>query len=217
MVQKRKTALEDRANDGDRLYSPSAGRNRDIIRSVLIEHMPAEGIVLEIGAGTGEHAVHFASSLPHIRWAPGDPDAASRASIAAWITESGLTNLDQPHAIDVSTDRWADYEEESSLAGIVSINMIHIASFAATKGLVAGAGRYLRDGGVLFVYGPFTRGGHHNAPSNKEFDEVLKNRNAQWGIRDLDDDIMPIATEVGLKLETVVEMPKNNLSVVLRK
>lgn len=214
--QGKEIALEGRAEIGARLFSPSAARNRDPIRAVFLAHMPARGTILEVGSGTGEHAVHLAAALPHVRWLPGDPDAASRASIAAWIEHSGLRNLAAPHAIDVAAAGW-ERAIAQPLDAVVSINMIHIAPFEAARGLFAGAGEILRAGGALFLYGPFSRGGAHTAPSNAEFDKSLRARDPRWGVRDLDDDIAPIAQDCGLKLSMAVEMPANNFSVIFRK
>lgn len=209
-------ALEEQAGNGQRLFSPSAARNRDAIRETFLKTMPKEGgAVLEIGSGTGEHAVHIAAAAPALRWRPGDPDEASRASIAAWTAHLGLANVAPPHAIDVTLAGWD--KGLDAVDGVVSINMIHIAPFAAAEGLIAGAGRILKAGGKLFLYGPFARGGAHTAPSNAEFDRSLKARDASWGVRDLDLDIAPLAAAAGLSLETVIEMPANNLSVVFAR
>lgn len=212
----KKIALEDRGTDGARLFSPSAARNRDVIREVFLQHMPAQGAILEIGAGTGEHAAHIAGALPGVVWTPSDPDAASRASIAAWADHLGLSNIASPRAINVAAKDW-EAGAPQRLAGLVSINMIHIAPFAATEGLIRGAGALLAPGGKLFLYGPFAREGAHSAPSNAAFDESLKARNPDWGVRDLDRDILPLAEKAGLTLETVVQMPANNLSVIFRR
>ena len=212
----KETALETRASDGGRLFSPSTARNRDPIREVFLKTMPAAGKILEIGAGTGEHAVHIAGALREISWRTGDPDGAARASIAAWIAAAKLPNLSGPHAIDVAADNWG-VEDDAPFDGLVSINMIHIAPFAAAEGLFAGAGRLLAHGGKLFLYGPFSRKGVHSAPSNQAFDESLKSRDPRWGVRDLDRDIAPLAEKNRLLLDALVEMPANNLSVVFRK
>ncbi len=212
----KETALEQRGAEGAKMYSPSTARNRDLIRDVFLQTMPREGEILEIGGGTGEHAVHLAGALPQVNWFTGDPDETARASIAAWIAGAKLDNLHGPHAIDVTTPDW-----NSTLAapfdGVVSINMIHIAPFAAAEGLFAGAGRLLRPGGKLFLYGPFSRKGVHTAPSNEAFDHSLKSRNPEWGVRDLEHGIEPLAKENSLTLERVVEMPANNFSVIFRK
>ncbi|MEM9494885.1 MAG: DUF938 domain-containing protein [Pseudomonadota bacterium] len=212
----RKVALEDRVSEGDRLFSPSAARNRDAIRDAFLAHMPLEGAVLEIGAGTGEHGVHIAGAAKGLQWRLGDPDPASRRSIAAWIATSGLDNISGPHEIDVSTDDW-DVDAYAPFAGLVSVNMIHIAPFTAAAGLFAGAGKHLRSDGKLFLYGPFSRDGRHIAPSNAAFDESLKTRDPRWGVRDLDRDIAPLAEKHGLVLDIVVEMPANNLSVIFAR
>lgn len=209
-------ALETRETAGEKLFSPSTARNRDPIRDTFLKTMPREGKILEIGGGTGEHAVHLAGALPDVQWHTGDPDPASRASIAAWIADASLPNLAGPHAIDVTAADWG-VEKEAPFDGLVSINMIHIAPFAAAEGLVAGAKRLLKPGGRLFLYGPFSRKGVHSAPSNEAFDESLKSRDPRWGVRDLENDIVPLARKNSLALETVVEMPANNLSIIFRK
>ncbi len=211
----REIALEAREAAGARLHSPSAARNRDPIRDVFLATMPRKGVILEIGSGTGEHAAHIAAALPEIRWLPGDPDPASRASIAAWTAHLGLVNIDPPHAADVMTAGWE--AAFPALDGVVSINMIHIAPFEAAQGLVAGAGRLLKPGGRLFLYGPFSRNAAHAAPSNDAFDASLKSRDARWGVRDLEQEIAPLAARAGLSLLKVAEMPANNLSVIFHK
>ena len=208
--------LEPRARTGDILYSPSAARNRDAIRDAFFKHGPQAGKALEIGGGTGEHATHIAEAAPDLSWHTGDPDATSRASIAARIAESRLANLSGPHSIDVTERDWG-VDEEAPYDAIISINMIHIAPFEAAQGLFAGAGRLLREGGVLFLYGPFSRKGAYTAPSNEAFDASLKARDARWGVRDLDHDIAPLAQKNALRLDAIVEMPANNLSVIFRK
>lgn len=212
----KETALENRAAQGARMFSPSTARNRDPIRDAFLKTMPHVGRILEIGGGTGEHAVHLAAALPGAEWRTGDPDEAARRSIAAWIEDAGLPNLFGPHAIDVTQPDWG-VEDLAPFAGVVSINMIHIAPFAAAKGLFAGAARLLEPGGKLFLYGPFSKNGAHTAPSNEAFDASLKARDACWGVRDLDRDLAPLAQKNGLRLDALVEMPANNFSAVYRK
>lgn len=181
-----------------------------------MQHMPHSGAVLEIGGGTGEHAVKLAAALPDVRWHTGDPDEKARASITAWIAEAKLHNLTGPHAIKTTDPDW-NVDDMTPLCGLVSINMIHIAPFAAAQGLFAGAERLLKKRGKLFLYGPFSRNGEHTAPSNQAFDESLKARNPAWGVRDLEHDIAPLANKHALRLEKVVEMPANNFSVIFVK
>ncbi|MEO0400070.1 MAG: DUF938 domain-containing protein [Pseudomonadota bacterium] len=209
-------ALETRATEADKLYSPSVARNREAIRAAFKAHMPAVGKVLEIASGTGEHAVHIAAACRDIDWRPGDPDAASRASIAAWTAATGHANLAPPHAIDAREPLWG-VEDDAPFAGVISINMIHIAPRPAMEGLIAGAGRLLGKDGKLFLYGPFMREGAHTAPSNAAFDENLKSRDPSWGVRDLESEVVPLAANAGLTLDAVLEMPANNFSIVFKR
>ena len=198
-----------------RQYSPSAARNREPILEVLTRVLPEKGIVLEIGSGTGEHAVCFAKALSGLVWLPSDPDAAARASIEAWITTEGLANIRAPVALDVCRERWG-VEEDAPLDAIISLNMVHIAPWEAALSLLAGAGRLLGPYGVLYFYGPFKLGGTHTAPSNAAFDADLKRRDPRWGVRDVDDLVREGALR-GLELREVVKMPANNLSLVFVK
>jgi len=209
-------ALEDRAKAADaRLSSPSAARNKDPVLAVLTRMFPKTGSVLEIGSGTGEHVAHFAKALTGLTWQPSEFDAESRASIAAWIASEDLDNVRPPVALDASANPWP-VEDDAPFDAILSMNMIHIAPWEAGLGVLCGAGRLLRPGGVLAFYGPFARGGAHTSPSNAAFDESLKRRNPSWGVRDLDDVVREAGAQ-GLALDEVVEMPANNLTVVFRR
>src|ERR1051325_5879116 len=150
-------ALEQRGVSADRrLFSPAAARNAAPILAVLKRVLPAHGVVLEIGCGTGEHAVHFAGAMPGLTWWPSDPDADSRASTASWIKFTGLSNVLPPLDIDVCAKAWG-VEQMAPFDAVVSLNMVHISPWAASLGLFAGAGRLLRSGGVLFFSGSFIR------------------------------------------------------------
>lgn len=205
------TALEDREIAGERLFSPSAARNREPIASALLARLPAKGRVLEIGSGTGEHGVHLARLAPELNWCAGDPDPKARASIAAWRAHAGLSNFEGPHQLDMCEPWWEGVGDPFD--ALVSINMVHIAPFEAVRGLFAGAQRVLRSGGLLFLYGPFARAGAHTAPSNAAFDAALKARDPRWGLRDLEQEIAVLAQENALRLTELVEMPANNLLV----
>jgi Protein of unknown function (DUF938) len=194
------------------LSSPSVARNRDFILAVLRRALPGRGTVLEIASGSGEHAVHFAAALPQLIWQPSDPDPQARDSIAAYRAAAQLPNLMPPLALDVTSSTWPATQTDA----MVSINMIHIAPWAAAEGLMAGAERLLPKGGVLFLYGPFREHGQHTAPSNAAFDESLRARNREWGVRDLDE-VAALASQHGFALEERVAMPANNLSVVFRR
>ncbi|KVW25900.1 SAM-dependent methyltransferase [Burkholderia ubonensis] len=195
-----------------RLSAPAAERNRGPILNVLRRVLPARGDVLEIASGTGQHVVHFAAGLPGLHWRPSDPDAQARRSIAAWIAQAGLSNVDAPLAFDVRDAAWPF----AALDAIVCINMIHIAPWACAEALFAGASRVLRPGGVLVLYGPYRREGRHTAPSNAAFDAQLRSRDPSWGVRDLET-VVALGLDRGLDCIEVVEMPANNLSVVFRR
>lgn len=195
-----------------RKFAPATARNRDPILGVLARVIPAGAKVLEIASGTGEHAVYFASRLPGVTWQPSDPDADSRASVDAWRAHERVPNVLPAVALDVVHEPWPVDEADA----IVCINMIHISPWRACEALLAGAARRLPPSGPLFLYGPYKRGGAHTAPSNEAFDASLRARNPSWGVRDLDD-VVREAAKRGLVLDEVVEMPANNLSVVLRR
>ena len=173
--------------------------------------------MLELASGSGEHIVHFAAALPGLTFQPTDPDPAARASTAAHVAAAGLGNVRAPLALDATAPCWElPAAMAAQLVAITCINMIHISPWEATLGLMRGAGTALPPGGLLFLYGPYRRGGAHTAPSNAEFDASLRARNPAWGLRDLE----AVVAEAGLHgfaLVEVVDMPANNLTVVLRK
>jgi SAM-dependent methyltransferase len=198
------------------LSSSAAQRNRGPILEILRRHLPATGAVLELASGSGEHVTHFAAAFPALVFQPSDPDPQARASIAERVAQSGLSNVRAPQFVDASADDWTlPAEIAASLAAIVCINMIHISPWSAALGVLRGAGKLLPADGVLFLYGPYRRGGRHTAPSNDAFDRDLRARNADWGVRNVEDVVAEGAAQ-RLALAEIVEMPANNLSVVLR-
>ena len=205
--------------EDERQIAPAAERNKGPILDVLrraLPHaglvLPHGGLVLEIASGTGQHVAHFAAHLPGLIWQPSDPNTACHASINAWVRDAGLANVRPALALDVTQEPWPVDRADA----IVCINMIHISPWAATEALMQGAERLLPPGGVLCLYGPYKRGGQHTAPSNAEFDASLQARNPAWGVRNLED-VLDLAAHHGLDLVEVVEMPANNLSVILRR
>lgn len=209
-------ALETRDTEADgRLHSPSAARNRDAIRNVFLAHVASAGQVLEIASGTGEHGAHITAAAPELVWTYSDPDPASRQSQAAWAAAAGHDRLAGPFDIDAAAPDWPAVAGRRFDA-IFSANMVHIAPFAAARGLIAGAGRHLVPGGALVLYGPFARNGAI-APSNAAFSDSLRSRNPAWGVRDLDRELLPLAAAAGLELGDVIDMPANNLTVILRR
>ena len=191
--------------------APATERNREPIAAVLREMLPERGTVLEIASGTGEHAVHFAGRFPGLRWQPSDPDPEALASIRAWRAEAGPDNLLEPVRLD------ACGRDLAGRLGRRDPVRQHgpYQPWTATEGLMRGAGRLLAPGSPLILYGPYRRAGVPTAPSNEAFDESLRTRNPEWGLRDLEA-VEAEAARHGLRLERVVEMPANNLTLVFR-
>lgn len=193
------------------LSSPAALRNRDPILDVLRVHLPPKGLVVEVASGSGEHVVHFARHLPGLIFQPSDPDADARSSIDAWAAESGLANIRPALDFDVTRRPWPFV----NAVAILCINMVHISPWRATEALMTGAARHLARSGILYLYGPYKRGGAHTAPSNAAFDESLRQRNPEWGVRDLEV-VADLAAAAGFSEPAVTPMPANNLSLVFR-
>ncbi len=197
-----------------RRHAPATLRNRQPILDVLRAVLPREGSVLEIGSGSGEHAIFFAAALPRLAWQPSDVDDANLASIAAWAADTPRANLAAPIRLDAARSPWPEIAP-GQFDAIVCINVIHIAPWSVCLGLMAGAGAALRPHAPLVLYGPFMRDGRHTAPSNAAFDRMLRETDPRFGVRDLGD-VTAEAASNGLALESVVEMPANNLSIIFR-
>ena len=202
------------AGSDARLHAPAAARNRDAILAVLATLLPASGLVLVIASGSGEHVLHFAQGLPHLRFRPSDPAPEALASIAAWTASAGLANVLPPLRLDATDPDWpATLPPGPPPAAILCINMIHIAPWAATEGLFSGAGTLLPTGAQLILYGPFRRPGRPLEPGNAAFDESLRERDPAFGLRDLGE-VTALALTAGFGAPEVIEMPANNLTVV---
>lgn len=191
-----------------RRYAPAAARNREPLLEVLRGILPAQGVVLEVASGTGEHAVHIASALPGVIWQPSDPSEEARRSIDAWA--AGHANIRPALALDAGAWPWPIQAADA----VLCVNMIHIAPWAACLGLLRGAAALLPPGAPLVLYGPYLRDGAETAPSNLDFDASLRSRNPEWGLRRLED---VMAAAEGFTLAQVIEMPANNLTVVFRR
>ena len=193
--------------------APSTARNRQPILEVLTPRLPLDARVLEVASGAGEHAMFLAEALPGVTWRPTDRDDEALASIAAWRVASGLANIAAPLRLDAADlASWPDGPFEA----VVCINMIHIAPWAATEGLIAGAARVLAPGGRLILYGPYLEADVETAPGNLAFDESLKHRDLAWGLRDLAA-VQALAAANGLTFGERIAMPANNLMVVFEK
>ncbi len=192
--------------------APAAARNREPILRVLRDLLPQPALVLEIASGTGEHAVWFSTALPHLTWQPTDQDPEALQSITAWRKLSGPPNLLPPMPLDAAADTWPVAEADA----VIAINLIHIAPWFVTQGLIAGAARTLTAAGLLLLYGPFREPGVHIAASNAAFDADRRASNPSWGIRDLGE-ITALANPFGLSTPERIAMPSNNLCVVFRR
>jgi SAM-dependent methyltransferase len=202
-----------------RLRSPSFERNFEPIRATLAELLAdARGTVLEIASGPGQHAAHLAAALPWLGWQPSDIDDTHLASIAAWRAHLGADNLHAPLRLDAAGP-WAERPEVSAcapLAAVYAQNLLHIAPWSVTEGLVAGAGRVLPPGASLAIYGPFREGGAHTGQGNARFDAALRADNPDWGVRDLDE-VAALAETAGLGPPEIARLPSNNLLVAFRR
>ena len=193
-------------------HAPATARNSEPIAEVLARELPAEGLVLEIASGSGEHAVFMARRFPQIDWQPSDPDGEALASIGEWAREAGFTNLRQPVELDT---RAADWPLDAAKA-VVCINMVHISPWAATEALFAGSARLLAPGFPLILYGPYFEDDVEPASSNVDFDRSLRERNAEWGIRNVSQ-LEALADRSGFEKTARYEMPANNLTLVFRR
>ena len=202
-----------------RLDAAAFHRNHAPIWSVIAPFLDGRaGDALEVGSGTGQHAVAFARQSPAVTWWPSDLNANHLASIAAWRADAALSNLRAPLRLDLGDPRWdaGDAAPPANLVAIVCINVLHISPWRVSENLLAGAGRLLRPDGRLFVYGPFRRDGAHTAPSNAAFDASLRSQNPEWGVRDTRD-LAAVAEQNGLRLAEAVPMPANNFTLVFAR
>lgn len=197
---------------GARRSAPAALRNRQPIAQVLREWLPDSGLVVEIASGTGEHAVHFAKAFPKLDWQPSDLHPEALRSIAAWRSESGLSNLCEPILIDSGSAEWPIERADA----VLSINMAHISPWSASLGLIDGAAKLLPPGGPLILYGPWLKDDVDTAPSNLAFDADLKQRDPEWGLRRVEQ-FADAAEEKGLTFADWRPMPANNLMLLFRK
>jgi hypothetical protein len=204
-----------------RLDAPAFHRNHQAIWTVLQQFLSGKsGDVVEAGSGTGQHVVDFARHRPEITWWPSDLNEQHLKSIAAWRAHAELPNIRPPLRIDLTDPMWCPQMQDGSgpgeLLAVFCANVIHIAPWRVAEGLFAGAGRYLRADGRLFLYGPFKRGGKHTAVSNAVFDSSLREGNPEWGVRDVEA-LQELAAGAGLTLLDIAAMPANNLILVFER
>jgi len=204
--------LEDRAQSGARLFSPTAGRNKTPIGEAIDQHIAQKARVLEIAAGTGEHGAYMCGLRPDITWQPTDPNAQSRESQNDWAKDCGGRMLPSL-SLDTTQPNWAQQLPHYDV--IYCANMIHIAPWEAALGMVDGARHLLKTGSKFILYGPFQEGAE-TAPSNLAFDVSLKSRNPKWGVRNLYD-VKHIFSEAGFTHTARIVMPKENRMLIFTK
>lgn len=194
-------------------FSQACENNKQPILQKIASVFTQPGTILEIGTGTGQHAVHFARNLPHITWQPSDhPD--NYQLCLPWITESKLANLiETPLSLNVSTDDW---HQLPPINGVFSANTAHIMTWQDVQAMFRGIGRKLQQGDAFCLYGPFNYSNEYTSASNQQFDMYLKKQNPAMGIRDMAN-LECIGRADGLLLETDFEMPANNRLLVWRK
>lgn len=192
----------------DRPYSASCDRNRDPILAVLRDHFADRRHVLEIGSGTGQHAVHFALLLPHLVWQPSElPDAMP--ALRKRIFNEGPSNLRAPIEIDVTASPW----DVRKVDGIFTANTLHIMHWPQVQAFFAGLRAVAKPGTVLAIYGPFRYGGTYTSGSNASFDAMLRARDPGSGIRDFEA-VDELARAAGFTLVRDYPMPAHNQTIV---
>jgi hypothetical protein len=194
----------------DKPFSPACEENKAPILKVLKPLLAEVGKVLEIGSGTGQHAVHFAAAMRHLTWQCSDV-AAYLPGIRLWLAEAELPNLPPALEFDVDGD-WPQGDFDAAF----SANTAHIMSLGQVERMFVGAGGLLARNAPFVLYGPFSNGGRHTSASNAEFDRQLRQRDPASGVRDLND-LMRFAEAAGLTLEDDIPMPVNNRTLVWRR
>ena len=192
-------------------FAEACEQNKHPILAVLRRHLPEKGVLLEIGAGTGQHAVFFAARFPGLQWHASDV-AEQLPGLAAWIEEAGLPNLHGPLALDVTHEPWP----LAAADAVFSANTAHIMAWPQVEAMFAGIGRILNPGGVFCLYGPFNYGGRYTAPSNERFDAWLRQRDPASGVRDFEA-LDALARSAGLALAADHPMPADNRTLVWRR
>jgi len=192
-------------------HAPATARNSEPLAEVLAEELPDRGLVLEVASGSGEHAVFLARQFPALDWQPSDVDLEALASVDAWAAEAAVANLRPAIALDAAQANWPIAAADA----VLCVNMVHISLWSAAVGLFTGAGRILTSGAPLVLYGPFIEPGRETAPSNLAFDQSLKQRNSEWGLRNTAD-LDALAADHGLRRTARYAMPANNLVLVYR-
>ena len=207
------------ALDDGRLDASSFHRNSDPVKAVVDKHVSATAShVLEVASGTGQHVCNWALLRPECTFWPTDLAPFHIDSINGWRSFFNLTNIRPAHKLDITTEDWCDAAGHPypPLDAVIGMNILHIAPWAVSEGLFSGAGKALKSGGVLMIYGPFKKAGQHISDSNVQFDQNLRQTDPDWGVRD-QDDLDRLAVGAGLTPEAPEPMPANNFTLIYRK
>ncbi|MEE2643976.1 MAG: DUF938 domain-containing protein [Myxococcota bacterium] len=188
-------------------FSPAAERNLEPIWTEIEPWLPAQGCLLELASGSGQHLAHFALRRPSLTFLPSDPDPSARQSVEAWRAQAAANNLEPPIALDLTCASWS--EALPPIDAALAVNLIHIAPWVVTEQLFIGLSQHLPAGAPLFTYGPYRVAGEPFAPSNVAFDASLRARDPRWGVRALDA-VQSVAEATGFHLEARTALPANN-------
>lgn len=192
-------------------YADSCDRNRTPILEVIAPLLADKQFVLEIGGGTGQHAIHFAQKMPHLTWQVSDR-LQNHAGIQAWLDEANLPNVLGPIELDVLQTDWPNVMVDA----VYSANTAHIMHWRDVKGFFAGVGKQLQAGGLFILYGPFSFDGQHTSESNAQFDMRLRQQDPLMGVRDFDE-LNMLADEAGMAFQRNYPLPANNRILLWNK
>lgn len=198
-------------DESGKLVAPAATRNADDILAVLNQFAPKQGQALEIASGTGQHIVHFAQAMPSLNWQPTDIDPTRIGSIAAYVAQAGLDNLQPPAVLDASQTGWSAAHPFQDL--IFTVNLLHLISADEAATVISESVRALNTGGIFALYGPFMRGGELTSEGDKSFHASLIAADPAIGYKD-DFDTLDLMVAAGCEIMAVIEMPANNLMLI---
>lgn len=211
MVGEKPQSLAHEREDG-RMSAPSAARNLPPILGAMAKYVPSQGVALELASGTGEHIVEYARRFPDVIWQPTDIDPDRLNSIDAWRAERGIRNMRMAQFLDASAPSW----RTGPMSMIVTVNLMHLIDTPTAQAVIAGVARNLAPGACWFLYGPFRTAGAFRSEGDRVFHTSLTADNPQIGYKDLEK-IEAWAADTGLRRADLIEMPANNLALVLRR
>ncbi|WP_283401464.1 DUF938 domain-containing protein [Aliiroseovarius halocynthiae] len=194
------------------MSAPSAARNMPPILEAMTPFVPAQGVALELASGTGEHIVEYANSFPNVIWQPTDIDPDRLNSIDAWRADKGIQNMRMAQYLDASAPSW----RTGPMAMIMTVNLMHLIDAQTAQAVIAGVARNLSPGAHWFLYGPFRTGGAFRSAGDESFHASLTAHDPQIGYKDLEK-VEAWCAEAGLRRAELIEMPANNLALVLRR